>query len=89
MVKKLELENAALKAGMENVNQNQTVENHGMLAMMKQLEIMGASMSSDYKPAPDTPAFNSSQTRTSKTDNCVTDIKDREKTYKGYKEPTE
>ena len=89
MLKKLELENAALKSSMENVNQNQTVANQGMLAMMKQLQIIGASVSSDYKPASETPAFNQAGQGSGGGDsaNCVTGIKEREKEYKDYKKP--
>lgn len=88
-LKKLELENAALKASVDNIAQAQNIGNTGMIAMMKQLEIIGASMESGYKPAPDTPAFNSSQTKTSGPANCVTAIDEREKEYKGYKAPAE
>ena len=89
MLKKLELENAALKTSMENMNQNKTVANQGMLAMMKQLQIIGASVSSDYKPAADAPAFNKAGQGSGggDSDNCVTGIKDREKEYKGYEKP--
>ena len=88
-LKKLELENAALKSSVENISQAQNVGNAGMLVMMKQLEMMGASMSSGYKPAPDAPAFNKAGQGGSGGGeaNCVTEIKEREKEYKDYKKP--
>lgn len=84
---KLTAENEALRAQVTGITEAQNVGNAGMLAMMKQLQIMGASMESGYKPETETPVFNKSGQVVDTSENCVTGIGEREKEYKGYKKP--
>lgn len=84
-VAKLQAENAALKLQMNAITQNQNIANEGQLAMIKTMQVIGANMKSDYKPDADIQSFNQAGGGGKKSDNCVKDIKDREKDYKDYK----